>query len=586
MPHMSGHGSSCGCADCAVGPFARNHYFTGKLLVERDFTDEQRYYVDKLRHHHQRLHGWGVVCGLRVRQHPSAACRDRYVIVEPGTAVDCCGHEIVVREAQTVDLWAIEEIAALREANDTAAHALRICIEYRECPEENIPVLYDDCGCDESRCAPNRILESFGFGVAIDVSDPPAGTGPCDDIWWGTLDACPSCDDANCVVLATVAGWHVGDAISDPPAAGTDAASHVVRIDNRTRRLLPSTTTIYEYLRCAGGGTGGGTGGQGPKGDTGDKGDKGEPGVPGEKGEKGEKGDKGDAGVGQPGPQGPTGPTGPGFQAVLTRIRALSWKHAQPSQPLVPVAFGPQITELGVVLLFSAAVDVRAIDPLHVFQVLVVDPRERSYQLGLRCACPVVGTVVPVKVTAMTSGVITAAAATAAAGGFAEAVAFVFTRKPGDPAGYSDIGRLIVAGNHLDMWVRLRGDFVLDADGNAVDAEFVRAELPTGDYRKKPFPPPADPMCIQGSVFESWFTLPGDVAPPPGGAAGGTGITLVPVNDAPREELRSLSGVGAAMADRIVAARGERPISSLEDLRARGIPDAVIDRIRDHIRFD
>src|ERR1051326_3498842 len=48
------------CPDCVLGDFARNHYFTGKLLVERDFTDEQRFHIDKLRHHHQRLHGWGV----------------------------------------------------------------------------------------------------------------------------------------------------------------------------------------------------------------------------------------------------------------------------------------------------------------------------------------------------------------------------------------------------------------------------------------------------------------------------------------------------------------------------------------------
>ena len=25
------------CPECEIGPFTRNHYFTGKLLVERDF---------------------------------------------------------------------------------------------------------------------------------------------------------------------------------------------------------------------------------------------------------------------------------------------------------------------------------------------------------------------------------------------------------------------------------------------------------------------------------------------------------------------------------------------------------------------
>ena len=34
------------CPDCDIGPFTRNHYFTGKLLVEADFTDEQHYHIE------------------------------------------------------------------------------------------------------------------------------------------------------------------------------------------------------------------------------------------------------------------------------------------------------------------------------------------------------------------------------------------------------------------------------------------------------------------------------------------------------------------------------------------------------------
>jgi hypothetical protein len=83
------------CIECEVPQLARNHYFTGKLLVERDFTDEQRYLIGKDRRHNQRLHGWGTVCGLRVREHEDCNCRETYLIVEPGTAVDCCGREIL-----------------------------------------------------------------------------------------------------------------------------------------------------------------------------------------------------------------------------------------------------------------------------------------------------------------------------------------------------------------------------------------------------------------------------------------------------------------------------------------------------------
>src|SRR5829696_8384103 len=157
MHHSHDKANPHQCPACDYGPFTRNNYFTGKLLVERDFTDEQRYFIDKLRHHHQRLHGWGVVCGLKVKPHPNPACADQYVCVSPGTAVDCCGREIVVREEECVDLTAFPEVRALFDQEDQGQpHTLRLSICYRECPTEDIPVLYDECGCDDTHCAPNR----------------------------------------------------------------------------------------------------------------------------------------------------------------------------------------------------------------------------------------------------------------------------------------------------------------------------------------------------------------------------------------------------------------------------------------------
>jgi hypothetical protein len=158
------------CPPCQIHPFQRNHYFTGKLLVERDFTDEQRYYIDKLRHHHQRLHGWGVVCGMKVKQHPNTNCRPQFVVIEPGTAIDCCGRELLIEQEELVDLWQFAEVQKLKDEQPPTDHELQIRVCYRECPTEDIPVLYDECGCDDTRCAPNRILESFQVEVVV---DPP-----------------------------------------------------------------------------------------------------------------------------------------------------------------------------------------------------------------------------------------------------------------------------------------------------------------------------------------------------------------------------------------------------------------------------
>jgi DNA-binding beta-propeller fold protein YncE len=172
------------CAPCEIGPFSRNNFFTGKLLLERDFTDEQTYLIDKLRHHNRLLHGWGVVCGLRVKQHATPGCRDRFLCIEPGTALDCCGHEIIVREEECFDLSLIPAFKELEESGSSdpdsggETHTLQICLRYRECGTEPIPVLYDECGCDDTRCLPNRILESFDLDVKV---DPPVT----DDTWDG-----------------------------------------------------------------------------------------------------------------------------------------------------------------------------------------------------------------------------------------------------------------------------------------------------------------------------------------------------------------------------------------------------------------
>ena len=70
MAHAQNGVAQLACPACNYGPFTRNNYFTGKLLVERDFTDESRFHMEKLRHHEQLLHGWGVVCGLKVKAAP------------------------------------------------------------------------------------------------------------------------------------------------------------------------------------------------------------------------------------------------------------------------------------------------------------------------------------------------------------------------------------------------------------------------------------------------------------------------------------------------------------------------------------
>ncbi|MDD5320322.1 MAG: phage tail protein [Methylococcales bacterium] len=840
------------CPACEIGPFIRNNYFTGKLMLERDFTDEQRYSIEKLRHHHQRLHGWGVVCGLKVKQHK---CPDRFICIEPGTAIDCCGHEIVVREEECIDITQLPSIKTLIDKKDESRHTLQVCLRYRECPTEEIPVLYDECGCDDTRCAPNRILESYDVDVMIvDSKDEPpqlhtlklewhctvgpahasrvvlySGTPPrmyvisadnaktvfqldtdhytvvgahalpskglelavsndgariyvvtegtggagavdrqlvvldtannmgnapistssisgsatndiflsvapapdnrlfallgakgdvlvwpttldsvtpqpapspsvklatnlhglvigskaedafttdtggdalqrldivtmvkgapitlsnflapsalalikstapdmlavvsesnkqlylvglnpdiligsvpldyepvalavspggqwayvleqkgatsyvqavnlyqiqqklspvvgrpfkvgdaskqivvsdsgahlyipftdvitkpalggvavlevsehaCEEILWRHLYGCPQCDTSNCVVIATIEHYQVGDKIEDqidpPKTPDEDRAAHTTRIDNRKgRQLLPSTQVLLGMIECLMQHGPGGTGTQGPPGLDGLSIDAVQvtiieceptPAEPVLEIINGKRTLKLEI------PRGCDGTNNDqGLELGLTRIEALSWLHDKPQRR---EDFRVQIEgeeRFGIVIGFTAEVDVKnTIDAEHIFQVLVETPREEDISSSFACRCPIRGTTIPVdldldvndRIVKNAGRIVKATVSTD--GTKARGVAFIL-----DPE--IPIAREIINGNVQSLWIVLRGDFVKDTNNRAIDAEFVRAELPSGDRSIPPVGMPLDKQPgIQGGTFESWFSV-------------------------------------------------------------------------------
>jgi hypothetical protein len=239
--HETGH-----CGSCEIGPFQRNNFFTGKLLLERDFVDEQDYFIDKNHLHNKLLHGWGVVCGLKVKQHANASCRDRFVCIEPGLALDCCGHEILVREEECFDLLSLPSMKGLLLENDPESfHDLQVCIRFKECGTEPIPVLYDECGCDDTRCLPNRILESFEVDVIV---DPPATAeswnGPVlvrgADIGLADATRIRRNDvDGNLYVLAGTTIFKI-DPVSRATLGSRDLTTNVLSLD-----ISPGGTHVY-----------------------------------------------------------------------------------------------------------------------------------------------------------------------------------------------------------------------------------------------------------------------------------------------------------------------------------------------------
>ena len=142
----------------------RNNYFDGKLLVSRDFSEEQDYHRGHRQLHNALLHGKGTVCGLKLIEHPNASCRSEFVVVEPGVALDCYGQEIVVPERALIRLSdMIKKNYRLQKTLDGSAH-LMIAVERCDQGSELMPVLLPDCDSDNDR-EYGRIAEGYRFVV-------------------------------------------------------------------------------------------------------------------------------------------------------------------------------------------------------------------------------------------------------------------------------------------------------------------------------------------------------------------------------------------------------------------------------------
>ncbi len=259
--------STNNCLPCNIPPLCRNNYFTGKLLTERDFTAEQKYAADKLRLHHVALHGWGIVCGLKVIPHPN--CPALRIVVEPGLAIDGCGRE--VRVPQPVELTlpvssplvtedpcppdpTSDEIAqqmngpSEEQPPDQPTVTLYVGLRYVEWGAEQMPAPFNECACGSSGTQPNRICESYelmiftdepkGFELvrkekeAWDSQDPEA-------IHQSLLDGCPEPCDIDWIPLAVIGDFIPGQVVKKDS------------IHNRTyRRRLPSTTALDRLIDC------------------------------------------------------------------------------------------------------------------------------------------------------------------------------------------------------------------------------------------------------------------------------------------------------------------------------------------------
>jgi uncharacterized short protein YbdD (DUF466 family) len=150
----------------------RARYFHGMLMTDRDFKEEQLYHNRKRKLLNQMLHGWGVVCGLKVKPTTTAGPN---IVVEPGLALDCHGNEILVCEEQTIDLSA--KVCSSTQVQEQANPCvdpligvpeyptLYVMIKYKERITDPVPVYAPGGSCEEKVCDYSRTQEGYCIEV-------------------------------------------------------------------------------------------------------------------------------------------------------------------------------------------------------------------------------------------------------------------------------------------------------------------------------------------------------------------------------------------------------------------------------------
>ena len=207
-----------GCGTCVAQGIVRPRFFAGQLLTEDDLQLLSDYVGHKNRLHNRHLFGAGVVCGLEVTCDP---CGDGRVIVHPGYAIDCCGNDLTLSCAYSVDLNAL--VRKLRkneceepcpdpkklkpraeekddnEESDEPKPNFRYCLYIRYCEQPSDPVTPYSTGeeCVQVGCEPTRIREGVSFELRC--VDPRMARNPllerlCQKL--GDLDKFPKVFDA------------------------------------------------------------------------------------------------------------------------------------------------------------------------------------------------------------------------------------------------------------------------------------------------------------------------------------------------------------------------------------------------------
>ena len=252
--------------NCAVpgAVLERVRYYPRQLIDANTLTTDQEYERHKARQHNRLLHGWGVVCGLKVKANPNDKHPWR-VAVCPGFALAPQGDAIEVSMPVDFDLAtgtpSSQDPCAsaspcpplgnvVEEADERFAY---LAVRYTECYSRPERVPSAGCGCDESACEYARIRDGFELKVLFDLPESHRRAAEADEAWcqqikrWARPDEqgpapvppCPECSGDPWVVIARIQLPQKAEAPIDERRIGYEG-----------RRVLYGATALWTIVRC------------------------------------------------------------------------------------------------------------------------------------------------------------------------------------------------------------------------------------------------------------------------------------------------------------------------------------------------
>ena len=224
----------------------RTRYFPRQLVTSDDLTQDQQYLRERLRRHNRLLHGWGIVCGARVRE----AGKEGQVVVSPGYILGPYGDDIFIEEevslnvcrslvddtscGQPKDPWCGPVIQ-----NSSEATPLYLAVKFSERLSRPVRVLSGGCGCEDDNCEYSRYQDSFEIGVLTEL---PSSYDPMPGARFSNAISCENTSDRSCVPCPADPWVILANIL-------IDADCSILKIDNKKHRRYVASFAAY-YFTC------------------------------------------------------------------------------------------------------------------------------------------------------------------------------------------------------------------------------------------------------------------------------------------------------------------------------------------------